>query len=302
MARRTPDPRAAARQAGFSLIEVVLVLSISAILAGVLTSFITRPMEGYRDLILRATLVDEAELAVRRTARDVRSALPNSLRVSGDGLKVELLRAVDGARYRTGPGTNPITTVVHDAFLDSLSFTGDTSFNVLGRFGSLDFTYLVPLSAGHRVAIYSAGSWIWADAASDANPGVITPSTTGITIADDGDEDQIGLAGLFTFRFTSPRQRLYVTDTPLSYICDLGAGTLTRYASYTIVAAQPTDPSVAPLSGAAAAPLSHDVGGCSFSYDPGTPTRAGLLTIALTLVRGGEQVQLLHQVHVDNTP
>ena len=108
MARRTPGKRGTASEAGFSLLEIVVVLSVSAILASVLSSFITRPMESYRDLTLRAALVDEAELAIRRTARDVRSALPNSLRVSGDGMKVELLRAVDGARYRTGPGTNPI--------------------------------------------------------------------------------------------------------------------------------------------------------------------------------------------------
>lgn len=291
-----------AGEPGFTLIEVVLVIAISGVLAGVLTSFITRPMEGYRDLTLRAALVDESEGAVRRTARDVRAALPNSLRVSGDRLKVEMLRAVDGARYRAGPGTNPGTGVNHSAATDRLSFTGDSQFNVLGRFPNLSFTYGTALPAGHRVAIYSAGSWIWTDAAADANPGVISPSATSITLANDTDEDQIQLGSAFTFRFTSPRQRLYLTDGPLSYVCDLGAGTLTRYDGYAIVAGQPTDPAVAPLSGASSALVSRDVTVCDFGYDPGTPTRAGLLTIALSVSRGGEQVQLLHQVHVDNTP
>ncbi len=289
-------------QDGFTLIELVLVLSISGLLAGVLTSFITRPMEGYRDVTLRAALVDEAELAVRRSARDVRAALPNSARVSVDGLKLELLHVADGARYRNGPGTNPGTGTVHTTASDQLVFSGDSQFNVLGRFSSLDFSYLTPLPATHRLAIYSVGAFLWADAASDANPGVITPSTTSITISDDTDEDQLALSAPFTFRFASPRQRLYVTDTPISYICDVGAGTITRYANYAPAATQPTNPALAPLNAATSALLARDLNACSFSYDPGTPSRAGLLTLDLTVSRGGEQVSLLHQVHVNNAP
>ncbi len=289
-------------ESGFTLIELVLVMVISAILSGLLGSFVSRPMEGYRDLTLRAALVDEAEVAIRRVARDVRAAVPNSLRVSTDGLKLELLHAVDGARYRAGPGTNPSTSVVHTAASDLLSLTGDTQFNVTGRLNNLSYTYGSALASGHRLAIYSAGSWVWSDAATSANPGVITPSATTITVQDDSDEDQFLLDSSFTFRFGSPRQRVFVVDTPLSLICNTTAETLTRYTSYAIASTQPENPALAPLSTASSAPLSRDISACSFLYDPGTPSRAGLLTISLHLTRTGEQVRLLHQVHVNNAP
>ncbi|MCH7599821.1 MAG: biogenesis protein MshI [Myxococcales bacterium] len=41
---------------------------------------------------------------------------------------------------------------------------------------------------------------------------------------------------------------------------------------------------------------------CSFDYAPGTPQRAGLVTIELVVANGGERVRVLHQVHVDNSP
>ncbi|MNR58280.1 hypothetical protein D3C85_1792390 [compost metagenome] len=43
-------------------------------------------------------------------------------------------------------------------------------------------------------------------------------------------------------------------------------------------------------------------GGCAFSYDSGTSTRGGLVTLRLTLAQDGEIITLLQQVHVDNAP
>ncbi len=138
--------------------------------------------------------------------------------------------------------------------------------------------------------------------ARDAEPSVITPSTTTITISDDTDEDHITFSSSYDFQFSSPRQRLYVVDTPVSYLCNLGAETITRYQSYAIAAAQPTNPGIAPLNTASNALVTNRVAACEFRYDPGTPSRAGLLTIALTVSEDGEQIRLFQQVHVDNTP
>jgi MSHA biogenesis protein MshO len=44
------------------------------------------------------------------------------------------------------------------------------------------------------------------------------------------------------------------------------------------------------------------VAGCSFSYSQGTSSRAGLVTIDVTIRRDGETVRLLQQVHVLNAP
>jgi MSHA biogenesis protein MshO len=286
---------------GYSLAELVLVIMICGLLAGLITSFLSRPMEGYRDLRLRASLVDLAEGSLRRMARDIRAALPNSPRVSAGQRALELIHSADGARYRDAPGVNP-TGDDHTAASDWLDLAGDTQFNVLGRFANLTFSYGTPLPAGRRLAVYPTSTAVYVDAATSANPGRITPAATTITLADDGDEDQISLSNPFDFLFASPRQRLYVVDTPVSFICDLGAGTLTRYSEYSIVGAQPTNPLVAPLNLANAALMADHVSACQFDYDPGTPTRSGLVTLDLTLTQGGEQIRLLHQVHVGNVP
>jgi MSHA biogenesis protein MshO len=288
--RSRPSPH------GFTLVEIVVVITLTAILAGVVTGFITRPMEAYRDLSLRATLVDEAETALRRLSRDVHAALPNSLRVSPDGRSLEVLHVADGARYRRAPGAG------HTAADDWLDFAGDDAFNLVGRFENLAFGYGVPLPAGTRLAIYTTSAAVYADAASDADPGVITPGPTGVTITDDGDEDHVSLSVPFQFRFESPRRRLYVVEGPVSYLCDPGTASLTRYSAYSVASAQPTDPAAIPLSAAQAALVADRVASCAFAYDPGTSSRAGLLTVRLGLAEGAEQVRLLHQVHVDNAP
>jgi MSHA biogenesis protein MshO len=281
---------------GFTLIEMVVVIAITALVAGFIGSFVTRPMEIYNDVSLRGELVAAAESALRRMAREVRASLPNSVRIAAGGTVLELFHVADGARYRAEGGG------AHTAASDVIDFAGDASFNVLGRLRELPFSYGTPLAAGHRLAVYTTGSSVWSDAATGADPGTVTPAATSITIADDGDEDQLALSSSFRFALASPQKRVYVVDGPLTYLCDAGAGTLMRYAGYAPAAAQPTDPGAAPLSSASAALLVDRVSSCTFTYTPGTPQRAGLVTIALTLSRLGEQVHLLEQVHVLNVP
>ena len=115
------SPRAQARAAGFSLVELIVVIVITGIIASVVGLFITGPIQGFLDLSRRAGLVDGAQLALTRMGRDLRAALPNSVRISGDA--IEVLLTADGDRYRVeGPG----------AAADRLQFTAaDDSFNTL---------------------------------------------------------------------------------------------------------------------------------------------------------------------------
>jgi len=299
----SPSPPCSRRN-GVTLLELVIVLILTSITAGAVAVWITRPIEGYRDLTRRARLVDAAESALRRLARDVRRAAPNSIRVGAAGSALEMLHAWDGVEYRVQPGTNP-GPVPHGTPSDWLSFAaaGDAQWNALGRFRALAFGYGVSLPAGTRIAVYPTdAATLFAEAASGANPGVITPAATGITILDDGDEDQVLLSTSHQFRFASPDRRLYVVDTPVTYLCDPIAGTLTRYWGYAIASPQPVDPAVAPLATAGHALASRHVTACDIRYLPGTSQRAGLVTLQLELSEAGEHVRLLHQVHVENVP
>ena len=292
-------------QGGFTLIELIVVVLLLSVVVGMTSTLVLRPLEGYADVRRRTALTDSAERATRRIGRDIRAALPNSVRVSVDGQKLELIHVLDGARYRAEGGVNP-STVDHTAATDWLDFTGqETSYNALGRFQELNLGYGVGSPAGYRIAIYPTETTLYSDAATAADPGVITQGAAGaFQLADDGDEDQVQLNAGFEMRFrlASPRQRFYVVDTPVTYICDVGAGTLVRYWGYAIAAVQPEDPSVNPLLSGSSATLANDISGCDFSYTTSTATHSGLVTIDLAVSRGTEQVRLLQQVHVSNAP
>jgi MSHA biogenesis protein MshO len=314
---------------GVTLVELVAVITITGIIAVVLGSFIVRPIQGYQATVRRAELVDAAEMALRLTARDIRRALPNSVRIrdslgnvdnvtcsaAGVTCAIEMLNTVDGARYREGPGQiggghNHANT----SYRLKINATDNDGFNVVGFFQNIT----APLvSTTHRLAIYNQGV-TGADAYTDGDESLPAPSryimtrtdVTTFTIDDDdgspADEHNISLnSGDFGFRYASPNQRVFLVDTPVTYVCSGGSGgNIRRFSGYDIAATQPTNPAAAPLSGGNSAVLTTPVTACSFSYTPGTNQRAGLVTLDITVRDNGsgEQVRLLHQVHVDNSP
>jgi len=70
------------RERGVTLIEMVIVIAITAIIAGAVAVFISRPVEGYADAARRAVITDIADTALRRMTRDLRTALSNSIRTT----------------------------------------------------------------------------------------------------------------------------------------------------------------------------------------------------------------------------
>lgn len=326
-----PVVHRARRNGGVTLIELVAVITITGIIAVVLGTFIVKPIQGFQATLRRAELVDAAEMALRRTARDIRLALPNSVRVrdslgnvnnvtcnaAGVTCAIEMLNTLDGARYREGPGTNPGGhNHANPQYRLRINATDNDGFNVIGFFRNITVPYI---STTQRLAIYNQGV-VNADAYTDGDDSLAVPARYVITRPDvttftiDGDdflptpdEHHVspGAGNDFRFRWASPNQRVFVVDKPITYLCNAGAGgTIRRYENYPIRAAQPTNPAAAPLLAVTGALLTTPVTACTFTYTPGTNQRAGLITLAITVAdtASGEQVRLLHQVHVDNSP
>lgn len=287
------------RQHGFSLIELVIVIVISAVLAGMLSVFISRPIEGYVDVSRRAGLVYNAESSLRRMQRDIREALPNSVRVkpegNGNGQVLELIHVKTAGRYREGPGLGNADPACR------LNFNlADGSFSVPGGLNS-------PPAAGDRLVISN-----WNNNGPLANAytgGNITPTATTVTLGPGGPdctEPRITLSANMLFPQRSPRQRFYIVDTPISYVCDTTARTLTRYAGYAITANHADVDTNAELGALIAGALAaENVDGCTFNYSSGATQRGGLASLELILLderANTEFVRLLHQVHVSNVP
>jgi MSHA biogenesis protein MshO len=260
--------------AGFTLIEMIIVIAITAIVGSMVAVFLRAPLESYVAQDRRARLADAADTALRRMTRDIRLALPNSVRVTSVGSVVylEFLATHAGGRYRAQGGG------------DILDFTvPDSSFDVLGPG--------IEMQTGDLIAVYNLGipgadAWAAAGNTLATYTGAAGSSVTNIAIA------------AKQFPLASPGNRFQVVEGPVSYVCDPGNGTLTRYWGYAIAVNQPTPPS-APVSSAL---LATRVSACSFTYLPGVTERGGLVGITLNLRQADETVRLYATTQVSNQP
>jgi len=267
-------------QLGFTLVEAVLVITLTGIVAGIVAVFIVAPVKSYLAGSARAQLVDQADQALRRIGRDIAVALPNSVRTlsSAGSASLELIPSSGAARYATeGAGR--------------LDFgAADNAFDLLGP--------ALALASTQQLVFYNLGAdnpdadaYAGANRRSASNGAGIASS---ITMANG--------AGL-PVSLAAPPYRVFAVEQPVSYRCDLAAATLTRYSGYGFVAAQPDPP-----AGGSAALLARGVKACTFSYSAAAAaTRTALVTLRLTLASaasGGdsETITLHHALHVDNQP
>ncbi|HJW56070.1 MAG TPA: hypothetical protein VJ577_12415, partial [Burkholderiaceae bacterium] len=287
-----------------------IVIVITGIIAGTVAVFLRLPVQGYVDTAARAELTDIADTALRRMTRDLRLALPNSIRLTTDGSGnkyLELLLTKTGGRYlaeEDAAGTN---------FLN-FSDPADLTFDVVGAMPAGEQA-IVP---NDFIVVYNLGpGQSPADAYADCGviPGcnrarvASAPAGNTVTLVSNPFAAQKSpTPPNDPLPMPSPRWRFQVVTTPVTYVCNPTAHTLTRYWDYAI---QPTQPaSLASLASAPAwatpknALLASSVNGCEFSLNNLVSVRTALIGLQLTLQNqaNGGSVVLFHQVHVDNTP
>jgi MSHA biogenesis protein MshO len=297
---------------GFTLIEMVVAIIVLGIVGATFGLFIVPAINANQSVERRAALVDSAELALRRMARDIRIALPNSVRVSyvaGTGFAIEMIPTLDGGRYCVSGDAN----CAGAAQLLDIG-TSDTDFDILGCFHNATFTNASFPSTSFRLVVGDSTGAVYTAAGTNA---VVTPASTSITLstvngggsgsgscgtssgANTSYRHHIALSAGQTFPTASSRRRVYVVQTPITYICNIGAATLTRYYNYSISATAPTPTS--PPAGATSALVTDKVSDCSVTTLTSDVQAKGYVKLGLTLTSAGETVQLNHETQLDNS-
>jgi MSHA biogenesis protein MshO len=295
MRRRTGSRR----QRGFTLVEAVIVIVIIGVLSGMVAVFIRAPMQGYADGAARAELSDTADLALRRMARDLRLALPNSIRVSPDHNSLEFLMTRTGGRYLSAEDAVDGAPVLD--FLDP----ANTSLTVVGPMPGADeltpgrdFLVVNNLGPGFRPA----------DAYDLTSPQRNIARVTG---ANPGSQLLVLADNPFAVQeppLPSADQRFYIVSGPVTYYCGVepdGTRQLTRQSGYPIAAAQVANPVPAGAAGGTRSLLAGRVRSCRFEYETLASMRSALAILTLELQPRNSSdavVRLVHQVHVNNTP
>ena len=307
---RPEFPRRAAR--GVTLIELV----VSIVLIGIVvaaTAFFIFPLRQSTDLVARAELTDIADNALQRIGREVRLALPNSVRVDSASVPgtvfLEFLALRAAGRYRadTGSVSGGVNCPNTDPALgqpgnDLLSFDSvtDTCFKTIGSVpnaGTIvaaDFLVLSNYGPGFTGQDAYAGC-------ATAPPTLNCRST--LAVASEPARERISFASTSVFQrvlHDSPGKRFYVTSGPVTYACNTAARTITRFSGYAVQAVQP-------VAFGAGALIAENVTACAFDYSANVAPQIGLLTLRVTLARtlsGGEteSVSLYNAVHVSNVP
>jgi MSHA biogenesis protein MshO len=288
-------------QRGFTIIELVIVIVVTGIIAATLTAFFRPAVDSYLASRARADLTDQAETALRRMVRDVRVAVPNSIRTPGSQC-FELIPTSTGGRYRSGPDTlndaSPCAASTCAAALDTTQPT--TVFDVLS-----------PLSATP-----AAGDWVVvgnqnpSDVYAGTNRGAVVSALPSPAAAFGRSRITINSTqfpagydgGRFSIVPNAQRAVFYVcsgADGTLDATGN-GKGTLYRLMNYGFNAAYP---SACPAT-AGADVLATRVRSCTFVYDPnqGATQQNGFVWMQLEVARNNEAAHLAIGAHVSNAP
>jgi len=296
---------------GVTLIELVIAMVLVGIIVAAVAFFLN-PLRQSTDLALRAELSDIANNALQRIGRDVKLALPNSVRsrTSGGVVYLEFLALRTGGRYRAG-GDGPAggADCPDDGSglpgSDQLAFgAADTCFKTIGKLSEA-----IVANSDDLVLFNLGPDPLGVDPAGFPDQNAYAAAAANrvrITAVDTSEANRDRLAfNAKTFvaeRHDSPGKRFFVVSGAVSYVCDPAAGTITRRWGYTESPLQPVS-----FSDGSAAPIAENVSACVFDYNSSVGPQLGLLTLRITLQRalfGGasETVSLYHAVHVNNAP
>jgi len=283
----------ATKQTGFTLIELIVVMVVTGIIAASIVVFFRPAFNSYVAVGRRAGLTELADTALRKMSRDIHLAVPNSIR-SPNSQCFELVPTSTGGRYRMGPDT---------------TLAGSAWFDGTAAVSALDV--LTPLSATPV-----AGDWLVIDNQNTNDVYAGTNRAAILSVAAPPDPNlgysriTLQAATQFPVGYTGGRFTVVPNaQNAVFYVCagagvdaeGSGTGTLYRFANYGYTAATPASCPV-PVVGTTPV-LATKVKSCRFDYSPTSGTQQNsFVWMTLEIADQNEPIAMVQGTHVDNVP
>ncbi|WP_141676937.1 MULTISPECIES: PilW family protein [unclassified Aliivibrio] len=259
---------------GFTLIEMIISITLLAIVSLSIGSIIQYSMAIYVDTVDREELILQGRFVTERMNKEIRDTVPNSIQVNAEKNCIEWIPVINTAVYENLP-MGPVRS-------DILRLLPEKPLNLNDRM------VVMPSAAAVLFAEPSADGIGRVAIVSDRSPLSTEVPPTMINVP---------LTQLTTFEANSPARRLYIYQTPLAYC--LEGSKLYRYSGY-------------PLSRHELSPngfsdgkrhlMAENIKHASFEIDQPSLVRNGLVKLQFVFNDNNEEVRLNHDVLIFNTP
>ncbi|MCP3128640.1 PilW family protein [Shewanella sp. KJ2020] len=270
---------------GFTLVEMVTVILILGILVVGVSSFIIFGTRIFVESSSVDQVLSQSRFAVERMTRELRSALPSSVRITSDSLTYQCVEFV--------PIEASTTYLSMPIAPNATALTGTVILNTTDKIKENQYIWIYPLTDSD---VYNSARQ------KRAQIKAITPSDT--------IDNQVTLTFIASTRFAeaSPRQRIYFASAPVSYCFQKAAASneliLQRYTGYQFNNSQPR-----PIDmGTGVLMAQNMVNSFTNSSDlpmiltPSTLVNNAMVHLQPRFTVNGETFQYRHQVQVINVP
>jgi MSHA biogenesis protein MshO len=263
---------------GFTLVELVLVIVLLGILSVGISGFLSMGSQIFVDVKYRSSLISSARFAIERVNRDLRSALPNSIRIveTGNQQCIEFTPIIAAASYIDIPAKpNDLNSLP----IKVIDFGEDDRQKVENNGNTTIAVY--PLTNDE---VYSADTDI--SKVKSLDNAVFT-----IPVDTSDPEWEITFTNDVLFPADSPTSTLFFIDTSISY-CVLNRE-LRRYDDNNIAGVLMANNLSVDESGNALFP---------FTLTEDAQFRNSTVLFLLTLEENGETVVFNNEIHTPNAP
>ena len=276
---------------GFTLMELILVIIILGIMSVGISGFITLSTQTYLNATIRDELIGNARFAIERLNRDLRNAVPSSIRIKEfDGNRTQCIQFTP-IKASTIYTDIPVLPEVASQTLSVIPFNGEGGAHYECDADCTDMVTVYPLDSGDIYANH-------------------LDATGKVFLVDNVDKTVVPwkiniLNGAIHFDEDSPTQRLYITEEQVSY-CVISTGSggiggiMIRYRDK-ITEGDQTSPGSKPFL--MAGYLINDIRGqFPFNYQQATLQRNAVVQIHLHFTKEDEHYVFDHEVHINNVP